>query len=116
MNPETDVRNGRFQAAIAKFDGIIKRASMRRRESIRQSMARPLRVEILRTGYIVGCVMVDTILIPIAMIELMGRQGLFISILILVPLLYVQHRLHINWFEGDRLFSHSTAELGEESD
>ena len=55
-------------------------------------------MEVLRTGFIVGCVLLDLVLLPIALTELLGRPGFLISILLLMPLAYFEYRIHTAWF------------------
>lgn len=86
------------KAAEERVDGLLARVSARRAESIRRSMERPLRLELLRTGYIAACILLDVIAVPILMVELAGRPGLYFALLSMIPLAYAQYRMHDAWF------------------
>jgi len=81
-----------------RIDGLLSRVSKRRQESIRKSMARPLKNEILRTIYLVGCVAVDLLVIPIVLYEAIGGWWLPATLLLLIPLFYIEYKLHDRWF------------------
>jgi hypothetical protein len=93
MNEGLDPEPG-MEKKEDRFDSLLKRFSERRKESIRRSMERPLKVEALRTAYLVGCVLLDFILIPIAIIDVLGHDLLFIAILVLLPLAYLEIRTY----------------------
>lgn len=87
-----------MERAEERVDSLLKRASKRRKESIERSLERPLSLEILRTGYLMGCIVLDFVFVPIGMMELLGRAGLYVFALALVALAYVEYRLHQRWF------------------
>jgi hypothetical protein len=80
------------------IDGFLDRISKRRQESIRKSMARPLKDEILRTVYLVVCVSIDMLAIPIVLYDVVGDLWLLATVLILIPLFYIEYKLHDRWF------------------
>jgi len=82
-----------------KVDHVLKSASKHKKESIRKSMARPLGFEFLRTLYIVGCILLDLILLPSTLIVLLERPVAFASMVIVIPaMVYIEYRLHEKWF------------------
>jgi len=81
-----------------RIDGLLDRVSKRRQESIKKSMARPLKDEILRTVYLVGCVCLDLLVVPIVLYDVFGDWWLLATVLLLVPLLYIEYKLHDRWF------------------
>lgn len=89
----------RTERAENRTDGLLRRISERREESIKRSLERPLKMEVLRTAYLVGCVLLDFILVPIAIIDVLGHDLLYIAIFALLPLAYLEIRTH-------RLFFH----------
>jgi hypothetical protein len=93
MNEKLDPEPG-MEKKEDRFDSLLRRFSERRKESIRRSMERPLRMEVLRTAYLVGCVLLDFILVPIAVIEVLGHDLLYIVILVLLPLAYLEIRIY----------------------
>ena len=93
MNEKLDPEPG-MEKKEDSFDSLLRRFSERRKESIRRSMERPLRMEALRTAYLVGCVLLDFILVPIAIIDVLGHDLLYIAILALLPLAYLEIRIH----------------------
>ena len=93
MNEKSDPEPG-MEKKEDRFDSLLWRFSERRKESIRRSMERPLRMEALRTAYLVGCVLLDFILAPIAIIEVFGHDLLYIAIIVLLPLAYLETRIY----------------------
>jgi hypothetical protein len=77
-----------------RIDSLMRRFSERRKESIRRSLERPLRTEVLRTAYLVGCILLDFILVPIAIIEVLGHDLLYMAVFVLLPLAYLELRTH----------------------
>jgi len=90
--------DSKLEQTEKRIDGLLKRISKRRQESIRKSMARPLKDEILRTVYLVGCVGVDMLVIPIVLYEVFGAWWLPATVLLLIPLFYIEYKLHDRWF------------------
>ena len=88
------------EGIVEKIDALMKRLSERRKESIRRSLERTLKIELLRTGYLVGCILLDMILLPIAVIETMGHDLLFVSVVILIPLIYLEYRIYQRLFQS----------------
>jgi hypothetical protein len=93
MNEKFDPKPG-MEKKEDRFDSLLRRFSERRKESIRRSMERPLKMEVLRMAYLVGCVLLDFIFVPIAIIEVLGHDLLYIVILVLLPLIYLEIRTH----------------------
>lgn len=81
-----------------RFDSLVRRVSERRRDSISRSMQRPLKVEALRTLYLAACVLVDLLLIPIALSELVGRVWMLLVLFVVIPAAIAELRLHHMWF------------------
>lgn len=81
-----------------RVDSFLKRASKRRMESIERSLERPLSLELLRTGYLMGCIVLDLVIVPIGLMEILGRTGLYAFVFVLVALAYAEYRLHQSWF------------------
>ncbi|OGS42046.1 MAG: hypothetical protein A3K67_03235 [Euryarchaeota archaeon RBG_16_62_10] len=95
-------RPSRVERAEKRVDRLMARASMSRKESIKRSMARPLRTELVRTGYVVGCVLIDLVLAPIVLANLLPDYWLYAAPLMLL-LAYAQYRIHKRFFSlGDR--------------
>jgi len=88
------------EGIVEKIDALMKRLSERRKESIRRSLERPLRVEIFRTCYLVGCILLDMIFLPIIAIETLGHDMLFVSVLILIPMIYLEYRAYLRLFRS----------------
>ncbi len=88
----------RTQETERSFDSLLESASQRRKESIRRSMARPLGTEMVRTSYIIACVLIDILLVPGLCVSVAGRAGLVIALVLLLPLVYVEQRAHRAWF------------------
>jgi len=59
MNRES--ASSQTEERMERIDGLLTRLSERRKESIRRSLQRPLKMEILRTSYLVGCIILDMI-------------------------------------------------------
>jgi hypothetical protein len=93
MNKELDPEPG-MNKKEDRIEGLLRRFSERRKESIRRSMERPLKMEVLRTAYLVGCVLLDFILVPIVIIEILGHDLLYVAILVLLPLAYSEIRIY----------------------
>ncbi len=75
---------------LTRAEEALKRAGVRRAESIRKSMRRPLRREILRVFFITFCIIVDG-LIPLEFIALQRTPlGLMATLASLVALLISQ--------------------------
>ena len=89
---------GRMERTEDRVDSLLKRTSERRMESIERSLERPLSLEVLRTGYVIGCIILDLVFVPIGLVELLGRFGLYVLVLVLVALAYAEYRLHQLWF------------------
>lgn len=106
MNRELAPGPAEKEGTVERRDGLLKRMSERRKESIRRSLQRPLKMEILRTGYIVGCILLDIILVPIFVIETLGHDRLYITVLFLIPLIFLQYRAH-------RMLFHLPEKVGE---
>lgn len=81
-----------------RVEEFLRSLSKRRRESIRKSMQRPLRIEILRTGFISACIVIDVVALPIALESLLGRLGLIVAVILLLPLGYLEWVLYERWF------------------
>lgn len=81
-----------------RVDALLKQLSERRKESIKRSMARPLRLEVLRSGFIVGCMLLDIILVPSVLATLFGGTWCFVVLPVLIPLFYVELKVHEKWF------------------
>ena len=84
-----------------RVDGLLVRLSKKRREGIRKSLEGPLRIQALRTGYISGCILIDIVGLPVALVSLFGRIGLVVALGLLVPLVYLENRVHTAWFVRD---------------
>jgi len=95
---ETEPRKTQMEERV---DGLLVRLSKKRREGIRKSLERPLRIEALRTVYIVGCILLDIVGLPIALVSVLGRIGLYVAFALLVPLAYLEYRAHDAWFVRD---------------
>lgn len=87
--------------AEERVDGFLESLSKRRRDGIRKSLERPLRIQALRAGYISGCILIDMIALPVALVSVFGRIGLIVTLGLLVPLVYLEYRVHNAWFERD---------------
>ena len=90
--------DSKLERTEKRIDGLLARISKRRQESIKKSMARPLKDEVLRTVYLVGCVGVDMLVIPIVLYEVFGGWWLPATLLLLIPLFYIEYKLHDRWF------------------
>ncbi|MGQ9587367.1 MAG: hypothetical protein ACUVT7_03160 [Thermoplasmata archaeon] len=88
----------KIEEAERSFDSLLERTSQQRKESIRRSMSRPLGTEMVRTSYIIACVLVDILLVPGLCVSVAGRTGLVIALVLLLPLVYVEQRAHRAWF------------------
>ena len=84
-----------------RVDGFLESLSERRRKNIRRSLERPLRIEVLRTGYIGGCILIDTVALPIVLLSVFGRIGLVGALGLLLPLGYLELKIHNAWFVRD---------------
>jgi len=84
-----------------RVDGLLGSLSKRRREGIRKSLERPLRVEALRTAYITGCIVIDIIGLPVGLVSVFGRIGLVVAFGLVFPLGYLEYRVHNAWFVRD---------------
>ena len=84
-----------------RVDGLLGSLSERRRKGIRKSLERPLRIEVLRTAYIGCCVLIDIVGLPITLVSVFGRIGLVAALGLLVPLVYLEYRVHNAWFVRD---------------
>ena len=100
MNEKPDPEPG-TEKEEDRFDSLLRRFSERRKESIRQSLERPLKMEVLRTAYLIGCVLLDFILTPITIIEILGHDLLYVAILVLLPLAYLEIRIYQFLFHLD---------------
>jgi len=94
----SESKNSKLEQTEKRIDGLLDRVSKRRQESIKKSMARPLKDEILRTVYLVGCVCLDLLVVPIVLYDVFGDWWLLATVLLLVPLLYIEYKLHRRWF------------------
>jgi hypothetical protein len=88
----------RIEGTEQRIDGFLRHMSERRQEAIRRSMSRSLWVEIGRTAYLVVCVLVDVVLLPVSLESVIGRYWLAATPVLLIPLCYAQYRLHRRWF------------------
>jgi hypothetical protein len=84
-----------------RVDGLLGSLSERRRKGIRKSLERPLRIEVLRTGYIGGCILIDIVGLPITLVSVFGRIGLVAALGLLLPLGYLEYEIHNAWFVRD---------------
>jgi hypothetical protein len=98
--PTEGSRKSRSDETLERFDRLIKRLSSRRKESIRRSMARPLKLEAARTVYLIGCIILDMVIIPEIAAQLVGRLWLIPSLLVVLPLAYLEYRAHSRLFDA----------------
>lgn len=88
----------RRDETLARYDLLAKRVSALRQESIKRSMARPLRLEMMRTAFLVGCILLDIVAIPEVLAQISARSWLLPSLLVLLPLAYFEYRIHDHFF------------------
>ena len=95
---EGESPKSRIEATEGRIDALLKGASVRKKRSIEHSLARPLKVEVLRMLYLVGCVIVDLVLLPSLLLSLFERPWGFVSLVLVIPVAAIELRLHRKWF------------------
>jgi len=87
-------KKNRFDSHIEKTEGFVNFLLRRKRENIQNSLVRPLHQELLKSLFLVGVLLVDT-LIPLEILrDLPNYINIVFSLIVLGLLLYAQIRLY----------------------
>ena len=83
-----------WESRYGAFDGMLLRASKRKRENIEKIMLRPLSQEVLRCVFIIVVMLLDTFVLLQILLDIPKPFGFILFAIILIVFIYVEIKIY----------------------